>query len=129
MPATVVHRTETRVSQTPNAVMTTLASPTLAGTAGISLWRVAMSAGQVGPTHTFDAEQVWTVLAGTPSITVDGSTLTLAEGDTIHLPAGVVRQIQAGDGATFLVAGAAAGHATALDASEPRAAGVPPWIA
>lgn len=129
MPATVVRRSETRRSETPNAVMTTLASPTLAGTTGLSLWRVEMSAGQAGPLHSFDTEQVWTVVAGAPTIVVDGVSATLGVGDTIAIPAGAARQIHAGDGATFVVSGAATARATALDTEQPRPAGVPPWIA
>lgn len=129
MPATVVRRTAARVSETPNALMTTLASPSLSGTTTVSMWRVEMSAGQVGPVHSFDVEQVWTVLAGTPTITVDGESIGLEAGDTIHLPAEAVRQVRAQDGATFLVTGPATARATALDGPLAGAApGVPPWI-
>ena len=48
---------------TPNAVMRTLASPTL-GASELAVWTVEMRAGQAGPLHTTDAEQVWVVLEG-----------------------------------------------------------------
>lgn len=41
-----------------------------------------MRPGATGPPHTFDAEQVWTVL--------DGEALALSPGDTVVLPAWTV---------------------------------------
>ena len=60
----VVRNANIRRTQTPNATMTTLASPTLGATEGLSLWKVEMAAGASGPRHVFDSEQLWTVQAG-----------------------------------------------------------------
>ena len=49
----VIRCGEARRTETPNAVMTTLASPTLGG-ARQALWRVDMTGGQAGPLHAFD---------------------------------------------------------------------------
>ena len=56
----VIRNAESRRTETPNAVMTTLASPTQGG-AGQAVWRVDMRPGQSGPLHAIDTEQVWTV--------------------------------------------------------------------
>ncbi len=86
---------EARTTTTPNATMTTLASPTLGGTERLSLGRGEMGDGHRGPLHVFDSEQVWTVVAGAATFTVDGRPSRLQRGDTIVLPAGAERQIQA----------------------------------
>ncbi|GAA4551950.1 cupin [Pseudonocardia xishanensis] len=120
---TVVRRAEQRTHETPNAVMTTLASPSLGG-AGQSLWQVRMRAGQVGPEHVMDREQVWTVVEGTMTVEPFEA---LAAGDTVVLPAGVTRRIVAGPaGVTALVTGAGDGRALLPDGTD---RGIPDWIA
>lgn len=130
MPPTIVRADQVRTTETPNAVMRTLASPTLSGTAGLSMWRVDMAAGQVGPHHRMSTEQVWTVLTGNPVIEVEGDDLSLAEGDTVLLPAGARRRVRAQDGAAFMVSGEASAVAVLVDAdgAEPQPAATPPWI-
>src|ERR1700728_2890552 len=91
----IVHAQEVRRHETPNAVMSTLASPSL-GSAELSLWRVAMAAGQRGPQHTFDVEQVWTVVSGAADVELDGETHAVAPGDTLIIPASATRRIAAG---------------------------------
>ena len=90
----VIRSKESRQTETANAVMTTLASPTQ-GHAAQALWRVEMVPGQAGPLHGIDAEQVWTVLDGGASIEAGAETATLRPGDTIVLPAGIARRITA----------------------------------
>jgi quercetin dioxygenase-like cupin family protein len=75
----IVRAQGARRHETPNAVMSTLASPSL-GSAELSLWRVVMTAGQRGPEHTFDTEQVWTVVSGAAEVELDGKTHALAPG-------------------------------------------------
>ncbi|GAA1517722.1 cupin domain-containing protein [Nocardioides humi] len=129
MSAHVTRADGRRVSETPNAVMTTLASPTLSGTGDLSVWRVAMTEGQQGPWHLFDVEQVWLVLSGEPTVEVDGDRLDLAPGDTLSLPAGVRRRISAGPGAELLVCGAGRGRAVPIDGDRLGDPVTPPWIA
>lgn len=124
MNATLVRADDARISVTPNATMTTLSSPTLSGSAH-SLWRTTMEPGQRGPLHTFDVEQIWTVLSGTPRIVVDGLEFALSTGDTLRISPGAVRQVFADDeAAAFVVCGEAAAHARPVD-GEPV---VPGWI-
>ena len=59
---------QARRTETPNAVMTTFASPTQGASRELSLWQVDMRAGQAGPEHVFDSEQVWHMLDGTARI-------------------------------------------------------------
>lgn len=123
---TVIPATAARRSETPNAVMTTLASPTQGG-AGLALWRVDMTPGASGPEHLFDVEQIWTVLGGAATVTVDGADQALAAGDTLVLRGGQVRRILAGeDGFQAVVVASAGARAFLTDGTD---RGVPPWIA
>ena len=58
MAASLVRAAQARRTETPNALMTTLASPSQGPTAGLSMWLVEMRAGQQGPAHVFDTEQI-----------------------------------------------------------------------
>jgi quercetin dioxygenase-like cupin family protein len=126
MPSTV-RATEGRRTETPNATMTTLASPTLGPTAGLSLWRVEMTPGVTGPLHVFDSEQLWTVLDGEVTIAVDGAPSDLAAGDTVVIPAAVERKVHARTAARLIVCGSGDAVASVPGEEDPR--GTPPWIA
>jgi quercetin dioxygenase-like cupin family protein len=97
---TVIRRAESRRTQTPNAVMTTLASPSQGG-AGQAVWRVDMGPGQVGPLHAWDTEQVWTVLEGGAAVELGGQVLSVTAGDTLILPAHAPRRITADPALSF----------------------------
>src|SRR5476649_2044730 len=90
----LVRADRTRRTATPNAVMTTLASPSL-GASELSLWLVAMSEGSSGPLHAFDSEQIWTVLDGEASLAVGGVDHVLGTGDTLIVGAEIARQVSA----------------------------------
>jgi quercetin dioxygenase-like cupin family protein len=123
----VVRRAESRRTETPNAVMTTLASPTQGG-AGQSVWRVDMRPGQAGPMHAIDTEQIWTVLEGGAAVELDGQVLTIGPGDTLILPADAPRRVNADPAAGFaaIVAAPAGTRAYLIDASAvPRGRIVP----
>lgn len=121
----VVRHAEARRTSTPNAVMTTFASPTQGG-AGLAVWQVRMEPGASGPPHRFDVEQVWTVLDGTARIELDGTEHEVGAGDTVVMPAGAPRRIHAGgDGVTTVVAAQAGARAIA-EGADPV---LPAWIA
>lgn len=128
MLATKITRSESRITETPNALMTTLASPTQGGTKTLSLWRVTMRAGQCGPQHTFDVEQVWHVLDGTANVIAGAERIDLAVGDTLVIPAGTQRQVSTESGAVFVVTGPADGGARPVSAEGPGDSVAPPWI-
>ncbi|WP_216822908.1 cupin domain-containing protein [Aeromicrobium sp. A1-2] len=107
--------------------MTTYASPTQGG-ADVAVWRVAMDPGASGPPHAFDVAQVWNVVDGAARIQVDTAQHHVQVGDTIVVPAGVQRQVNADGerGFTAVVAALPGGRASRADGSEPV---VPDWIA
>ena len=117
--------TQPRRTETPNAVMTTVASPTVGATTALAVWRVRMEPGQAGPEHAFDSEQVWTVVAGTARFAVEGVESRLVAGETIVLPAGVTRRIRADGEFEALVAGCAGARVSAAG----HDGTIPPWVA
>ena len=116
-----------RTTETPNAVMTTLASPTLGPTAGLSLWEVAMDDGQQGPVHAFDAEQVWHVVEGELAIDAGGAVRAVPAGASVVLPAGVDRQVTARGRTRAIVAGHGTSRVQVPGEATDR--GTPPWVA
>lgn len=92
---------------TPNAVMHTLAAPST-GTSDLAVWTVEMRAGQAGPAHSAEHEQVWVVLSG--RLAIDG--VEYVEGETAVLAAGSRRQVTAPDDVHALVASRAGGAVT-----------------
>lgn len=123
---TIVTAEQNRRTETPNGVMTTLASPTQGSTAGLSLWRVSLNSAAQGPHHVFDSEQIWTVLTGTATLLLGDDTHQLSAGDTVVLPADVPRQFTAGERFEALVAGHGGAVVRVADDPEPR--GTPAWI-
>ncbi|WP_141582908.1 cupin domain-containing protein [Actinomadura sp. WMMA1423] len=106
---TLIRSAESRRTETPNAVMTTAATPTQGGTEGIAVWRVEWRPGRTGPLHAFDTEQVWTFLDGAAVVDLDGRKLEAGAGDTVVLPAGAPRQMATGDTGFTAVVAARAG--------------------
>jgi quercetin dioxygenase-like cupin family protein len=96
----VIRHADSRRTETPNAVMTTLASPTQGG-AGHSVWRVDMRPGQSGPLHAIDTEQVWTVLDGGTTVELNVRAHAVGPGDTMVMPADAPRRVSADPAAGF----------------------------
>lgn len=126
MAASLVRAAQARRTETPNALMTTLASPSQGPTGELSMWRVEMRAGQQGPRHVFDAEQIWHLVGGEAEVAVDATQVVLGPGDTVVLPAGAERQVSARTDAQFVVCGR--GDAVVRAAEEEAPRGTPPWI-
>lgn len=126
MTVKLVRDGQARRTETPNALMTTLASPTQGPTAALSMWRVEMRAGQQGPPHVFDTEQIWHLLTGQAQLSVGTEQLVLGPGDTVVLPAGTQRQVAARADAQLIVCGH--GDAVVHVPGEAAPRGTPPWI-
>jgi len=91
------------------------------------MWLVEMRAGQQGPLHVFDTEQIWHLLAGEAEVTVGAERLALGPGDTVVLSAGAERQVSARTDARLVVCGR--GDAVVHVPGEAAPRGTPPWIA
>jgi quercetin dioxygenase-like cupin family protein len=112
----VIRHAESRRTETANAIMTTLASPSQGG-AGQVVWRVDMTPGAAGPLHGIDTEQVWTVLDGGATVELAGESLVIEQGDTLVIPADAPRRVTADlSGFTAVVVAPAGLRAYSLDA-------------
>ncbi|MCT2589275.1 cupin domain-containing protein [Streptomyces sp. N2-109] len=101
-----------RTTTTPNAVVTSLATPALGSTA-LTSWQVRMRPGAAGPLHTMDKEQIHVVTAGSLTISIGDRTETVTAGSALIVPAGAERRVQAGDeGLEALVSMPAGGQVT-----------------
>lgn len=123
---TVVPGADHRRVTTPNATMTTCASPSQGGSS-LAMWRVEMHPGAEGPEHVMDAEQVWTVLDGAAAISIEGRRHEVEVGDTVVLAPGLTRRIMA-DPVLGLTA-IAVGVGGSIASGPGREPVVPPWIA
>jgi quercetin dioxygenase-like cupin family protein len=126
MPANSIRAEAMRRTETPNAVMTTVASPTQGPTSELSVWKVHMGAGQQGPLHVFDREQIWHVLDGQVDVAFDDESIHLRPGDAVILVAGTPRQITAVVDVDVIVCGR--GDAVASVPGETDTRGIPPWL-
>ena len=126
MTTSLVRAGRARQTETPNALMTTLASPSQGPTAGLSMWLVEMRAGQQGPPHVFNTEQIWHLLEGEVEVAADTERLVLGPGDTVVLRAGTERQVSARTDARLVVCGR--GDAVVHVPGEAAPRGTPPWI-
>lgn len=126
MAASLVHAGQARRTATPNALMTTLASPSQGPTSRLSMWRVEMRAGQQGPPHIFDTEQIWHLIQGEAEVTAGAEHLVLTPGDTVVFPAGAERQVSARSDTQFVVCGH--GDGVVQVPGEAATRGTPPWI-
>jgi quercetin dioxygenase-like cupin family protein len=90
--STVIRDADSRRTQVPSGLVTTLASPAQGGS-GLVVWRMDITPGAAGPAHAYDTEQVWTVIAGQATVELDGGPVTVAAGDTLLIPAGAARQM------------------------------------
>jgi quercetin dioxygenase-like cupin family protein len=122
---TLTTAAETVRHETPNAVMRTLAAPST-GSAELSVWEVSMRAGQRGPVHTVDHEQVWLVVGGRLRATIAAETSVAAAGDALVIAGGAERQVEAATDLTAIVSSLAGSVVTTPDAPGGRPL---PWAA
>jgi quercetin dioxygenase-like cupin family protein len=85
-----------------------------------------MAAGAAGPAHTFDAEQIWTLIDGSATLELGGERLPLVAGDTVVLPAAAPRRLATEQGCAAIVTAPAGARAVLADGTD---RGVPAWIA
>lgn len=78
---------DARVHQMHGARFDSVVAPS-AGSAELCAWRTTVAPGTSGQAHTIDHEEVFLVLTGTPTITLDGTSTPLAPGSVVFAPAG-----------------------------------------
>ncbi|MEV6209937.1 cupin domain-containing protein [Kitasatospora sp. NPDC051914] len=88
----VVRPADATVYELHGARFTSHASATT-GADRLRAWRLDVPAGTRGVEHTISHEEVLHVLDGTPAVTLGGTTVVLAPGDTAVAPAGSVLRL------------------------------------
>lgn len=111
---------------TPNATMTTLASPSVGGAAS-SVWIVRMDPGVEGPEHAFEDEVVWAVTQGEAILQYSNLEARLQAGDTVVLPGRQMRRFVAG--AAGFEAFASTRAPGTVTRGDDGSTAVPPWVA
>jgi quercetin dioxygenase-like cupin family protein len=97
------------------------------GARDLSLWRISLQAGEASPPHALSHEEVFLILEGGGTATLDGEEHVLAAGDCLVARAGVPFVIAAGEhGLGAVCAMAAGGQATILPDGPTI---TPPWAA
>jgi mannose-6-phosphate isomerase-like protein (cupin superfamily) len=97
------------------------------GARDLSLWRVALAAGEASPPHHLSREEVFLALAGSAVAVVGDGEEQLGAGDCLVVPPGVTFTLIAGaDGLDAVCAMAAGGQATILPDGPTI---TPPWAA
>lgn len=121
----VNRRADAQISETPNGVMCTLASPARHGSA-IAVWDVTLQPGASGPDHWIDVDQVYVVLSGSLRVAIDGIDETASSGDSVVIPGGALRRIATAgnDPVTALVSMPAGGQVSTPSGSH---SGGLPW--
>ena len=110
--------------QIPGARFDTLASPTL-GSAETSVWRLRLEPHTPGLPHRLTREEIFVVLAGSATATLDGHAERLVAGSSLVLPAGVEFALATdADACEAIVCLPVGGHA--VTDGEPF---TPPWAA
>ena len=113
-----------RRTETENALMTTLASPSHGDASVLSMWQVDMSQGQSDPDHIVDSEQIWHVTRGQLAIAIEQESVRLAAGDTLVVPETLARRVTALTDATAVVCG----FGDAIVEIPGEAGSTPPWM-
>jgi len=91
----VIDRTAQRHHELHGAHFDALASPSL-GSRETSVWRLRLEPGTPGVPHRVTREEIFVVLAGSATASLDGTAHPLAAGSTLVLPAGVELSLETG---------------------------------
>jgi mannose-6-phosphate isomerase-like protein (cupin superfamily) len=103
---------------------TSLATPSR-GSARTSIWQVEIPAGETPTPHELTDEEIFVVLEGAASVTIDGDVSSAGVGDAVVVPAGVSFVLaNAGDQALRLLCCQPVGGQAVLPGGEPF---TPPW--
>jgi mannose-6-phosphate isomerase-like protein (cupin superfamily) len=106
------------------ATATGYASPSR-GARELSLWRIALAAGECSPPHTLTHEEVFLALEGSATATIDGADEGVAAGDCLIVPVRTPFTLRAGpEGFSAVCAMPAGGQATVLPDGPTI---TPPW--
>jgi len=96
------------------------------GASELCTWRLQVDPGIIGDPHRLDREEVFVILEGSLTVTVNDEEATLQEGDSLAVPAGALLRVgnRGTAPAQAIVCLPAGARATMEDGRE---FGIPPW--
>jgi quercetin dioxygenase-like cupin family protein len=109
----------------PGARFQTLASPSL-GSRETSVWRLRLEPGTPGAPHRVTREEIFVVLAGSATASLDGAAQRLSPGSALVLPAGVELSLATDDDPLEAIVCLPVGGQGVVGDGEPF---TPPWAA
>jgi quercetin dioxygenase-like cupin family protein len=121
----VIARDDQRRHEIPGARFHTLASPSL-GSEETSVWRLQLEPGTPAVPHRVTREEIFVVLAGSATASLDGTPQPLSAGSTLVLPAGVELALATGEDALEAIVCLPVGGQGIVGDGEPF---TPPWAA
>jgi quercetin dioxygenase-like cupin family protein len=121
----VIDRADQRHHELPGARFETLASPSL-GSTETSVWRLHLEPETPAVPHRVTREEIFVVLAGSATVSLDGSHQALSAGSTLVLPAGVELALSTGEEALEAIVCLPVGGQGIVGDGEPF---TPPWAA
>jgi quercetin dioxygenase-like cupin family protein len=121
----VIDHSDQRQHEVHGARFQALASPSL-GSAETSVWRLRLAPGTPGVPHRVTREEIFVVLGGSATATLDGDPKPLSPGATLVLPAGVELSLATGDEPLEAIVCLPVGGQAVVGDGEPF---TPPWAA
>jgi quercetin dioxygenase-like cupin family protein len=119
----VIDHTAQRHQQLHGARFQTLASPSL-GSRETSVWRLRLDPGTPGVPHRVTREEIFVVVGGSATASLDGSAQPLRAGSTLVLPAGVELSLATDDESLEAIVCLPVGGQGVIGDGEPF---TPPW--
>jgi len=119
----IIERNAQRHHELHGARFHTLASPSL-GAEETSVWRVHLAADTPGLPHRVTREEIFVVVCGSATASLDGTAHPLSAGSTLVLPAGVELSLETGAEALEAIVCLPVGGQGVVGDGEPF---TPPW--
>jgi len=119
----IIERNAQRHHEPHGARFHTLASPSL-GAEETSVWRVHLEADTPGLPHRVTREEIFVVVSGSATASLDGTAHPLSAGSTLILPAGVELSLETGAEALEAIVCLPVGGQGVVGDGEPF---TPPW--
>jgi quercetin dioxygenase-like cupin family protein len=121
----VIDHSDQRHHELHGARFQALACPSL-GSAETSVWRLRLDPGTPGVPHRVTREEIFVVLGGSATASLDGDPQPLSPGSTLVLPAGVELSLATDDEALEAIVCLPVGGQAVVGDGEPF---TPPWAA
>jgi quercetin dioxygenase-like cupin family protein len=121
----VIDHSAQRHHQLHGARFQTLASPSV-GSEETSVWRLRLEPGTPGVPHRVTREEIFVVVEGSATASLDGSPQPLTAGSTLILPAGVELSLETGADSLEAIVCLPVGGQGVIGDGEPF---TPPWAA